>query len=524
MHWSASKMASQLLRRAATAQRATFEPGKATTASGGQGSTGPSSLAEVALRLSRMPSPPEGAWEAFETRAVDACSALRSDEIVPLLHACTIARRSPRRLLARLAKEIPEKLPQFDPGGLCICLHSYAQLRVREAGLFTATTRWLLRSDGQVEIQPHHLTSLLYSHARVLLADRGLVRTAQRTVMERNIELSVEDLATTLKAFASLRTNDMPTLAACVSTAVRHVEEGPLPALCDVLATLVRLSVPCGALQRGLVQRCVEQSSSLKALTAADLVQLLHGLGGVEDAAKLCGVAAELLISGGLLKGLAGPRSLVQAVKALARSRDLQPGLLEVLQAQLIAHMVDFGAKDVATVAVACQRLKIRDGGVLEALCRQGLRQGFRFKTHHAKAVLDACAAANFEHGVVGDVRDQVKESAMKAAGAGDERWTKAVGEDDAELLLEEPIFHHQGSGVARPMSPGAEKGAEPPPHTVEQKKALNDPELRKLLRKVDRQVLRPAGLRSEVFGAASDGQPRRAVARPFRFSPVRRR
>ncbi|CAE7267499.1 amtB, partial [Symbiodinium pilosum] len=132
------------------------------------------------------------AWLDFEEKALQRCGAWRGTEMVQVLHACAMAQRRPKRLLAKLAKDIPDKLPQFDASALCVCLHTFAQLRSRDASLFSVVTRRLLHPDRKDELTPSHLSSLLYSHARVLQYDKGLVRLTQRSLADDQSPFELE--------------------------------------------------------------------------------------------------------------------------------------------------------------------------------------------------------------------------------------------------------------------------------------------------------------------------------------------
>ncbi|CAK9090576.1 Ammonium transporter 2 [Durusdinium trenchii] len=117
-----------------------------------------------------------------------------------------------------------------------ICLHSFAQLRSRPPSLFQVVTRQLLR---QRDLEASHLSSLLYSHVRVLYFDPGLARlVATRIAAE---EWRLEDLATSLQALATFG-GSLPSLGVELrlsSTSARRVanemDQMPLPLLGDLL-------------------------------------------------------------------------------------------------------------------------------------------------------------------------------------------------------------------------------------------------------------------------------------------------
>lgn len=506
------------------------------------------------LACSMPPAPPLSAWEALETRALRGSGALRGSEIVRLLHACTVARRRPKRLLQQLAEEIPGKLSQFDAGGLCVCLHAYAQMRERQAALFASATRRLLTLE--MELQPAHLASLLYSHARVAVADRALlgklIKTAQRRLIDEVDGLSADDLATTLQAFATLRAEHSTAAGMLARKAVDLLDSGaPLAALCAALNGFTRLGAPCDDFRRALASCCGKRTEALSGLPARELVMLLHGLGGDSWAMEACNAVAQLLGKEGNLHNLGetgGPKALVQAMDAFARAAHVGPPL-PTLTAEVTARMVDFSVVDVATVAAACQRLQAVDEGLLEAAARQALRKGWRCRPRHAQAVLDACAAAGFEHAVLDELRagiaaaDGVDKDPTAAVRGGtsvaerdsdegsglplEERpffeeplifargklpveadtiagTSRHVAEKDAPRLPAEPVVH--------PMEGLFEGGVEPLPRLARPlREREEDPRLRRLLRGVERHVLQPAGIRCARTPSA--GRRRRASA-----------
>jgi len=504
-------------------------------------------LVEIARRLAGEGAAAKGAWEAFEARALQSCGALRSGEIVQLLHACTVAKRRPRQLLLRLAQEIPDRLPQFSTGGLCVCLHSYAQVRVRDGKLFAAVVRRLLAEERRRALEPPHLASLLYSHARCLLNDRGLLAAAGARLAKGADTVAMEDLATMLQAFATFRSSDTAAVAACASAAAWRVDHHPLPALCDVLRALATVGVPCGALQRGLVRRVEERPAVLKGLAATELLHLVHGLAGVEGAEATCDAAMAQLE--GCLDQLDGhwALGLVQAMEALARCRAAavgRPRLIEALCERLVARLVDLSAKQVASAAGACQRLRVRDGALLEGLARQGQRKGSWFLPKHAEAVLKACDAAGFEHSVVDELRESLQLQGTEGAAtgpvekygdefdgeAGDREVSSGPFGDGVLFEEERPAAAATRRGKApsdRPprdaggaspggrSSPAAQDNSDdelPPEIARLLPKEKNDVNMMKLYHGVDRKVLRPAGLRSAAL--SQGGRRRRAVFR----------
>ncbi|CAE7235780.1 amtB, partial [Symbiodinium sp. KB8] len=175
------------------------------------------------------------AWLDFEERALQRCGAWRGPEVVQVLHACAVAQRRPKRLLAKLSKDIPDKMPQFDVSALCICLHTFAQLRSRDASLFSVVTRRLLQPDHREELGPSHLSSLLYSHARILAFDKGLVRLAQKSLADDRRAFELEDLATVLQAFATLRAEDVRLSGNSARRVAKATPAAPLPLLADLL-------------------------------------------------------------------------------------------------------------------------------------------------------------------------------------------------------------------------------------------------------------------------------------------------
>ncbi|CAE7828000.1 amtB [Symbiodinium sp. CCMP2592] len=182
----------------------------------------------------------EEAWLDFEERALQRCGAWRGPEVVQVLHACAVAQRRPKRLLAKLSKDIPDKLPQFDASALCICLHTFAQLRSRDASLFSVVTRRLLQPDHREELGPSHLSSLLYSHARILAFDKGLVRLAQKSLADDHRAFELEDLATVLQAFATLRAEDVRLSGSSARLVAKAAPAAPLPLLADLLEVKCR--------------------------------------------------------------------------------------------------------------------------------------------------------------------------------------------------------------------------------------------------------------------------------------------
>ncbi|CAE8695463.1 unnamed protein product, partial [Polarella glacialis] len=412
-------------------------------------SMGPLSLAQEAWALTTGAGDErrnlDAEWEVFEARAVLRCSSLRGEEIVRLLHACTSAKRRPKRLLAKLAQEIPDKMPQFDAAGLCICLHAFAQMRSREDKLFAAVTRRLLQPSLRADLQAAHLTSLLYSHARALMSDKGLIRVASARLAQEADSLPTEDLATSLQAFATLRVQDVSFAASCSSAVARSVGSASLSALCDAMGALARLSVPSGSLQRGLAKRIrQERPQDLDALSAAEVSRLLFGIGGSDGSDEACRLLASRLER--RIGELDGPRALVQAVEALAKSlcHDEQQGggAPKALSNKLVAHMVDFSVKDVAATAVACQRLMVQDGAVLESLARQGLRKGWRFKPQYAQAVLRACRDAGFRHPAVQELWEGVQKAREEEQAAGKPREPQddAVDSDEESTPVAENL------------------------------------------------------------------------------------
>ncbi|CAK9007355.1 unnamed protein product [Durusdinium trenchii] len=454
------------------------------------------------------------AWAGFEQRALSSCAQWRGEEMVKVLHACTQAQRKPRHLLHRLAKEILEKLPQLDSVELCICLHSFAQLRSRPPSLFQVVTRQLLR---QRDLEASHLSSLLYSHVRVLYFDPGLARlVATRIAAE---EWRLEDLATSLQALATFG-GSLPSLGVELrlsSTSARRVanemDQMPLPLLGDLLEAFLRLGMPCRTLQEGLAARCLQPE--LAGLTSDVLLKLL-GCVPLEARAACEALGAELA---GHIEELDHPRRLVQEK------------LLKPLGSQIIYFMVDFSSKDVARTAMACQKLMVQDGAVLEALVRQGVRRGFRLKAPQIEAVVAACHAAGFEHPMLVELleglqQQKQKQSEKEQAAAAAAAAAPQEGQSDWDSVEEAPMFSEPFesedlsedqtgprsgprnlSGGASPSSTAASEALhqgrwfqrtwEEAEDEATRTSLLEDKEIRRILHQVDRTVLRPAGLRS---------------------------
>jgi len=221
---------------------------------------------------------------------------------------------------------------------------------------------------------------------------------------------------------------------------------------------LARLGAPCKELQRALAKRCEASPEELLGLSAADLSKLLFGLGGAPGTKKACAAAALRL--GARLEELDGPRAFVQAIEALARARTatvLGQNVAEDLARKLAPRVVDFSVKDVAAVASACQRLLLSEPSSLEALARQGLRKGWRFRPRYASTVLNACAAAGFRHPVVEElrasvVRNEEEAAARRASGGGGRRREEGEeGEEDSSM--------EASSSSSRPPKVGGEGG-----------------------------------------------------------------
>ncbi|CAE7828012.1 amtB [Symbiodinium sp. CCMP2592] len=220
------------------------------------------------------------------------------------------------------------------------------------------------------------------------------------------------------------------------------------------------------------------------------------------------------------------PRLLVQAMDALAKSQSAEEGLLKSMSKQIVYHMVDFSVKDLATTANACQRMLVKDGAILESLVRQGLRKGWRFKPVSAEAVIRACDAAGFRHPQLVELREgleQQKNSASTREAPPPRPELQA--EVDWETVEEGPLF----DDVAAKAQDAEElkKASEPPasgsvstskgseaseaigqrrrrePEVAERSSpqiVAADKEVRKVLRDVEKKVLRPFGLKSFVL------------------------
>lgn len=380
-------------------------------------------LARAVWRLAHESQPPAGAWEALDARAAvpGTCTSLRGHEIVCILHACNIARRHPKLLLARLAEQIPDSLPQISVGGLCICIHTYAQVRSRDKGLFAVVTRHVLHESRTYDLEPVHLVSLLYSHARALFSDRALFDTASQRLAKEASRLSVDDIATALQVFATMRVEDADALQACAHAAAHQVGQGSLVSIVDAVFSLSRLDAQAAALQNSLARRCETSQREFKSLTAHELVRVIHGLGAREDTFSTCCAAADLLAP--KVACLEGPKQFVQAMDALAHARmreDTGPCVPRVRD-ELLGRLPDLSLKDVIVVAKACQPLQLYDGAVLEGLVRQAIRKRAtqRFKKEHRqarRAVLDLCAAGGFEHTLLEELKDAHKEETQTSA------------------------------------------------------------------------------------------------------------
>ena len=97
---------------------------------------------------------------------------------------------------------------------------------------------------------------------------------------------------------------------------------------------------------------------------------------------------------------------MFEALDAVASLRLQEESFLKALATQMVYHMADFSSRDVARSATACQRLVLRDGALMEAMLRQALRRGGRMKVSQSEAVLAACAAANFQHPMLVELRE----------------------------------------------------------------------------------------------------------------------
>eukprot|EP00927_Polykrikos_kofoidii_P043490 TRINITY_DN37561_c0_g1_i1.p1 TRINITY_DN37561_c0_g1~~TRINITY_DN37561_c0_g1_i1.p1 ORF type:complete len:737 (+),score=135.11 TRINITY_DN37561_c0_g1_i1:95-2305(+) len=388
-------------------------------------------------RQARISPPPEAAWVALEKRAVNVCATLRSDELMRLLHAFLIAQRRPKLLLARVAEELPERLPQLDVGALCVCLHVYGQLRAREARLFTAVTRRALHADNREKLRPVHLASLLYSFSRVLLSDPHLMRVARRRLLDEADRFSPDDMATTLQALVTARKCDDEMAASCAEVAAKQVRAvgSSLQSLCDTLSSLARLGAPCSDLQRELAERGTrsESADDLARLPAESLVKLLYGLGEEDDFSSAPPVIHEMrrLVVDALgvrVDELDTPRLLTLALEAIARAyiRDdqLSPSAMwhgatpvKLLGERITASIAEFSLKNVVLTATACQRLMVRDAALFEGIVRQGIRKGqsvFHYKTHYGEAIFEACRAVRFRHPVVDDLLQALEHASER--------------------------------------------------------------------------------------------------------------
>ncbi|CAK0796014.1 unnamed protein product, partial [Prorocentrum cordatum] len=283
-------------------------------------------------------------------------------------------------------------------------------------------------------------------------------------------------------------------------------------------------------------------------LSVDDTLRLLHGLGQAEVGAAACHYAIPLLR--GRLEELDTPRRLVRAVEALGQCADLvgrsHRWALAALCELLVARMVDFRAEDVTAVAVVFPRLRVADEAALEAVARQALRQKPERRRRAAAAALRACEAAGFQHRLVGELRGsaarpgrEAERSSPEAEGGAEEggaeggaggaaapapeAWGDAL--EDAPLF-EEPWLEvgRAGASVSSRAPPGSAAGSAGAPGTVaaagpgaasappaaelalagagelaaSQAREQEDKAMRRLLRDVDRQVLRPAGFRGE--------------------------
>eukprot|EP00929_Paragymnodinium_shiwhaense_P102142 TRINITY_DN65328_c0_g1_i1.p1 TRINITY_DN65328_c0_g1~~TRINITY_DN65328_c0_g1_i1.p1 ORF type:complete len:661 (+),score=161.88 TRINITY_DN65328_c0_g1_i1:119-2101(+) len=398
----------------------------------------------------------DAAWEGLEARILDVHRSMPAAELVKILHGFTFARRRPKRLLSALAEELPERLPQLDAASLCICLHAYAQLRRKEPRLFTAVVRRLLQKPQRVTLEASHLASLLYSHARVLLSDNGLVRVARSRLLKEPTTFSAGDLATSLMALSTFETGDPVLIAQCVLSLRDKLQgaEASLEDLSDALHSLVKLGGNCQELQRLIAERCLADRPGMQELPAATLVKLLHALGEELQTATLRRELALLLVE--RLDELDSPKLLTQTMEAFSRgggphlhSDGQSAAALEALLHRMTLHMVGFSLKDVAATALACERLGVTDKGLLEALVRQAMRKGeatLQYRPQQGEAVLAACAAADFRHGVVEDLQEAVdtarrKQQERHAAREGKKRKPREDKAEADDPLGAAPLF-----------------------------------------------------------------------------------
>lgn len=281
-------------------------------------------------------------------------------------------------------------------------------------------------------------------------------------------------------------------------------------------------------------------------------MQLLYGFGSKKWAAKACQVTVNGI--GNRLEELNGPKQLVHALEAFARAT--QPGTtLQELSTRVVGQVVDFSVKDVAAAAIACRLLGSGcNPALLEALARQSIRKGWRFRARHAQAIFDACKAVGFHHPAIEELRSSVasREAAAEANVKGTGSFEKGHEDEDAgaetstskeEPLEDQPFFQEHRLGdrdiaavaaAAQAWGRGDRWNREPATATredessapethhlrrantmqrqapgfsgdeAEQGPLKNDAELRQALKGFNRQVLRPAGLRSKSLAALS--------------------
>lgn len=217
----------------------------------------------------------------------------------------------------------------------------------------------------------------------------------------------------------------------------------------------------------------------------------------------------------GKLDELHGSPNLVAAYYSLARcpsSAADHPQLLQALSQKLQEIMVELSPSQLASTASACQKLLVTDGALLEGLVRQGQRRRQAFLPRHAEAVLGACDAAGFRHAVVDQLRQSVEEAAAGPEEERDVEMREVAEEDEFPPSPARSGRRGRRRKAAKPLpEPEAEEGdlaVEGPDGEIELPpevqrllpKEGDDREMVRLLRDMDRRVLRPAGLRSAAM------------------------
>eukprot|EP00747_Dinoflagellata_sp_TGD_P223981 gnl/TRDRNA2_/TRDRNA2_95987_c1_seq1.p1 gnl/TRDRNA2_/TRDRNA2_95987_c1~~gnl/TRDRNA2_/TRDRNA2_95987_c1_seq1.p1 ORF type:complete len:385 (-),score=74.67 gnl/TRDRNA2_/TRDRNA2_95987_c1_seq1:38-1141(-) len=280
-----------------------------------------------------------------------------------------------------------------------------------------------------------------------MLSNRSLLTTVQRRLTGEASSFNIDDLATALQACATLRQRDEAMASACARAAAGSAAQGSLPSLCDILYALARLETECPVLQRLAISRCNTCPQDVEALAAAELVRLLSGLGSAEGRAATAAREVISRLLDGRLEELSGPKALVQLLEAFARCGHLAPALPTALGRQVAEQMVGFSAKDVTATAVACQRLRLGNASILEALARQAHVKGRQMRPHQVGAVLAACHSGRFEHAVLQELKE-LKESLERRAAAKEIRQAQTSPGHDAVNDSQHMMSHSTEASV----------------------------------------------------------------------------